>query len=97
MDTLGRFVVRPQDGGDLILGSMYKHQIGLLPGHIYEIREVLDELVLVDVGKAAIGMTQKDSKITPNWGWDANKILECGGNRYLLTEKEVESEQCSPQ
>jgi hypothetical protein len=54
-----RFVIRPAGlpgQGDLLLGAMFVMQNKQLlrPGIVYEIREILDELVIVPLGPAAI-------------------------------------------
>jgi hypothetical protein len=97
MNTLARFVVRPNNGGDLLLGAIYKGQKDIEPGYIYEIVETLGEISIKKVGPAAIGVTRKDSKLDINWGFSVNEILDWGEKRHLLTAKEVENEKCSPQ
>lgn len=92
MITLARFVIRPTDDGrgDLILGALFKQQRPdlLRPGLVYEIREVMDTMVLTSVGDAAIGRNTKDS-LMPHIHWlgTPDQILTSGG-AHLLTREE---------
>lgn len=71
-----RFTVR-KDGG-LMLGKSF----GLFePDMIYEVTEILDELVIRKVGVSSI------IKSTVSWEWDANQIVENGS--HLLTVEEL--------
>jgi hypothetical protein len=96
MKTLARFVIRPAKGkrGDLILGLMFKDQSPeLRPDRIYEIRDILGALTIVDVGESAIKTHGKNSVIQESWGWSVNDILNQSAGRFILTKAEVQREQ----
>jgi hypothetical protein len=92
MKTLARFTIRPhEDGkGDLILGALYKAQNAdlLKPGVIYEIREVMGELQIVDVGASAIRLNMNLGPIHVCWQHSVDYILSVSGKVHLLTENE---------
>lgn len=95
MKVIARFVTRPtgKDGKgppDLILGAAFKGaESHIKAGKIYEIRELLDELIVVEVGPAAIGWTHKTSLIGKvSWTNDVNYILEMSRRHHLLTVAE---------
>ena len=105
MKTLARFAIRPADNGytrgDLILGAMFKEQDTdlLKPNHVYEIREVLGVLTLVDVGESAMGMYPAECKTdTPlkgmvshaGWCSEVGYVLSVGGGRHLVTREECQ-------
>lgn len=104
MKTLARFAIRPADNGytrgDLILGAMFSNQDTRLlkPNHVYEIREVLGVLTLVDMGESAMGMyppqAQLDSPlrglVSPGWCSDVGYVLGAGGGQHLVTRSEKE-------
>jgi hypothetical protein len=76
-----RITVRCNPDGDLILG---KNVDLLKPGHVYEIIDMLGELIIKDLGESVV-----DNK--PNltqfcWGHDANTLIECSD--HLLTKDE---------
>jgi hypothetical protein len=85
--SIARFATRHIDGKkgetDLFLGVMFKCSTkALKPDHVYEIREILDELVIVDVGPCS------DPKA---WNYDVNVILECHTHEIFTTKKENEN------
>ncbi len=84
---VSRFTLRP-DG--LVLGALFKDQpAGLLkPGVIYEIREVLGVLTIVEVGPAAIGHDRRDSMTGVHWCNEVGFILNVGRGEHLLTQDE---------
>lgn len=93
MKPIARFVTRPTgakgDGEpDLLLGAAFRGQTVLKSGTIYEIRDVLGEATLHEVGPAAIGFTGKTSMIGVSWMDDASHILSCGDSRHILTVAE---------
>jgi hypothetical protein len=104
MKTLARFVIRPADSqyskGDLILGAMFKEQDTnlLKPNYVYEIREILDTLTIVNMGESAMGMypieAQLDSPLrgmVSHVGWcsEVSYILSVGGGQHLVTRTEM--------
>lgn len=99
MKMVARFVTRPtgKDGKgppDLILGAAFKGaESHLNAGKIYEIREILGELVIAEVGPAAIGWTHKTSLIgRVSWTNDVNYILEMSRSHHLLTAAEFQEQ-----
>lgn len=103
MKTLARFAIRPADDnystGDLILGALYKEQDNTLlkPNNVYEIREVLGVLTLVDMGESAMGLYPSQSKdqsfrrgLVPHSGWisDVGYILGVSSGQHLVTRQE---------
>jgi hypothetical protein len=94
MNTIARFTIRPTDEtsqeGDLILGGLFKRgqNQGLVPGKIYEIQNVLGELVIVDIGDSAIKLYER-TFVNVNWALSINSVLTQGAGQHLLTEKET--------
>jgi hypothetical protein len=91
MTTVARLTIRPtSDGeGDLILGNMYKTQGSVLkPGRIYEIRECLGELLIVDVGPSAI-KAKAQGRLGVGWENSVNDILQRGEKMQVMTEGEA--------
>jgi hypothetical protein len=89
LKDLGRFVIRPRaDGkGDLILGALAQSQGShLKPGVVYEFREILDSLLIVEIGSAAIAR-EREKNFPVSWANDINTILETG-KYHLLTKGE---------
>jgi hypothetical protein len=93
MRTLARFTIRPADEspdkGNLIIGALFKQQSPLLaPGRIYEVRLVLGEMVIADVGPAAIEQSGQ-GLVGACWNQDVNQILSVTQGAYLLTRSEA--------
>ena len=87
--TVARFTIRPNgEKDDLILGAIFQQDSGLVSGRIYEIRTVMGELMIDDLGPSAIKSTLKDSNISTCWGQDINSIAYNFPDP-LLTEDEV--------
>lgn len=63
----------------------------LKPDRVYEIQNILGELVIRDVGPSAIQMVPPaESKMYGmSWYNDINYILECSGGRHILTIDEI--------
>lgn len=104
MKALARFAIRPADDGykqgDLILGAMFREQDGnlLKPNHVYEIREVLGVLTIVDMGQSAMGMypayattTSPLKGMVPHAGWcsEVGYVLSVGQGMHLVTRNEI--------
>lgn len=93
MGIEGRFVCRSRmDGsGDLILGSMFKSQTGLLrPDVVYEIVNIMGELLIRPVGPAAINSDGSSRHlIGASWMNAFGEIPSMTGGRHLLTIEEV--------
>jgi hypothetical protein len=104
MQALARFAIRPADdgytSGDLILGAMFRDQSsGLLnPNHVYEVREVLGVLTLVEVGESAMGMYPPESTakgkskglVGPGWCSEVGHLLDVSCGRHLVTCEEIQ-------
>lgn len=105
MRALARFAIRPADDayatGDLILGAMFRDQSsGLLkPNHVYEIREVMGVLALVEVGESVMGMYPREATTTnphkgmvPGVGWcsEVGYVLSVAGGQHLIAREELQ-------
>lgn len=96
MKKLARFVIRPgpKKKAEIILGADLSEGV-LKRNVIYEIREVLGELMIEEVGPCALwdckGTRPKklERLIDRNWGRTLNDIVQ-GGGMYLLTIPELE-------
>lgn len=95
INTVARFVVRVSDG--LFIGCCYKQQLGTLkPNTVYEIRDVMGVLSIVELGQGIGGgpaeencYANKITDITPfHWAQDIGDIIATQQNHILLTEKE---------
>ena len=85
MKTVARFTTRHVDGKpgetDLFLGVMMKACSKVLkPDTVYEIRDVLGELMIVPVGPIA------NPKV---WNYDVSTILDCHTEEMICTKDEV--------
>jgi hypothetical protein len=93
MKPIARFVLRP--GGkkmdiktpDLIIGVPFQKQNILVANRIYQIEEILDELVIKNVGPSAIGRA-KESLLHENWYHDINSLLDTCGKYLFATQEE---------
>jgi hypothetical protein len=83
-DTYARITVRNDTDTSLILGKQFGNVFK--PGRVYEVRELLDELIIRDIGPSAMKpVGEGDGDM--NWGADANRIIEAGF--HLQTDDEV--------
>ena len=88
MDKFARFCVRDDgDGAGLILGQSFS---GILKADtVYEIRAILGELVIVEIGPSVVrGFKDGAYRVgyAMNWGADANTLVVAGN--HLFTEEE---------
>ena len=65
----------------------------LKPGIVYEIREVMDTLVIVPVGPSLLSASRTspdagDTLYGVSWSNDVSYILECVGKHLILTRDE---------
>ena len=83
MEPIARFTIRPNgDRADLIIGGNGKNS-PLKSNRVYEIREVLGELIIVDIGECAMDKSK--------WNHSINYLI-CHGVGYMVqTVKEWES------
>ena len=81
-EKFARIIVIPDERG-LLLGKSFGNI--LRPGILYQINNILDELVISQLGKTAM---RKDARhgLPPNWCNDASDIIESG--KHLYTEEE---------
>ena len=99
IDVIARFVTRGagKKGGapvDLILGAAMKGQKAFKPCRIYELRAVLGEIILVEIGPSALGPTPDTSAIGgTSWHHDISHIMRLNGKHIYLTYGEYK-EQC---
>lgn len=96
MKTVARMITRPVDDGsdapNLGLVAFFHGQSALKANRVYEIREVLGELVVVDIGEnVLVGKTEAERKGMPCWGQDVSTILNQGGRNLYLTKAEYAS------
>lgn len=85
MTLVGRITTRlcdPDDG--LAICSLVKNQTFFKPQHVYEIVEVMGELIIREVGPSWITMDHNKSFVT--WNSTIDYILEDAG-RYLGLSK----------
>jgi hypothetical protein len=93
LKTIARLSTRPvtddsfKDTGkvDLIIGTAFKGENILKPNRIYEIQEVLGELVIVDIGSS--GMTGTGVQL---WGKDIGTLVECHQTELYCTQEEIQ-------
>ena len=106
MKTVARFITRLQGDGDgLFVGTLMKGGVGVLkPNTVYEIREILGELAIAEIGRGigagsdnCITNSMADGKNPFHWGQDIGSIIECHGSALFLTHEEYSEyvkEQC---
>jgi len=91
MKHQARLIVRdggPEDG--MIIGTRLKGQTLFKPGHVYGVDEILDTVIIKDLGLSAIKNSFVDAAIGGCWGNDVSYLLDCAGKCLFLTEKEYE-------
>ena len=96
--TIARFTTRPSATGstkpDLGLICCFKNNDVIKANHVYEIKEIMGELMIVDLGEGAmLGETPKKRYGLPSWSQDISSILDMGGGRIILTKAELEYER----
>lgn len=93
MHKIARFTIRPEgDKGSIILGAMFNlpsAQQALKAGIIYEIREIMGELVVVEIGESELQLDANRTSVS--WNHSVNDILECGGKYIFLTKDEIDN------
>ncbi len=86
MNILGRFIVRPEgDGSRLMVGMMIPGNGVIRPGVVYELREVLGEVVLKEVGEPHM-----DKR---NWGREIGVVITGMDGTHLMTTEEYEERE----
>jgi hypothetical protein len=88
MRTIARFVTRrngKKANGCLLLGLSFGH---IEENRVYEIREIMDELCVIDLGPSAIGSCRKTSSLAhTNWDCTIDQILTYK-EPWILTKDE---------
>jgi len=94
MKALARFITRPKEGHqpDLGLMAFFRSNNLLKANRVYEIQEILGELVIRDVGECRLGMSISESHPTAQvcWGNDVGYILDVGDKYIFLTREETD-------
>lgn len=75
-----RFVLRPSDG--LVIGLCFKGH-GLKTGHVYEVEEVLGELMVREVGPSCV-----PKKGNPSWQSEIGVMVDLMEREFILTKEE---------
>ena len=84
MKRLMRFAIRTD--GTLVLGKLLAPGDFFVPGNLYEVRMLLDEPTIVDMGPSAISASLHPSP-GAQWASDATSIITNGA--HLLTPTEL--------
>jgi hypothetical protein len=94
MKPIARFVFRCENGkANIILGTCFKNEDIFKDNNVWQIEEVLGELVLKNLGPGIIGSTSKDSiMLGCNWQQSINDLLDGCGNYLFLTREEFKSQ-----
>jgi len=97
-NAIGRLLTRGSDDTntqvDLIIGAAFKNKEGvdrLKPDRIYEIRECLGVLTLVDIGASEVKQPDYENPEKTehmNWTHSFKHLATYNGVTYLLTEDE---------
>jgi len=99
---VARFVTRLQGEGDgLFVGSLFASAKGVLkPNTVYEIRDVMGTLTIVEVGQGVgagqdncVSNMMSEGKTPFHWGSDIGHTLDCFGKIMFLTYEEYQ-EHC---
>lgn len=102
INTVARFVTRLQGEGDgLFIGSLLKSGQGVLkPNTVYEIRDVMGALTIVEIGQGigagsdnCVSNMMAEGKTPFHWGSDIGHTLVCFGKIMFLTYEEYQ-EHC---
>jgi len=90
ISTSARIIIRDSDDPNDGLGLMtlMKGNTFFKKGRVYEVTEVLGELVIRDIGPSALGRTVTDGAIrSVCWQSDAGNILSVGSLIFLTREE----------
>jgi hypothetical protein len=96
--TIARFTTRPSGTGstkpDIGLICFFKDNDAIKANHVYEIKEIMGELRIIDLGEGAMsGETPEKRYGLPSWSQCIGDILMMGGGRIILTKAELEYER----
>ena len=95
MKTVARFVTRLQGEGDgLFIGALMSQGV-FKPNTVYEIKEILGELTIQEVGMACgagpdncVSSSLGDGKTMFHWACEIGHIIAMHGRHMFLTLKE---------
>jgi len=97
-NAIGRLLTRGSDNTntqvDLIIGASFKNRAGvewLKPDRIYEIRECIGVLTLVDIGASEVKQPNYENPEKTrhmNWAHSFERLVTDNGGTHLLTEDE---------
>jgi len=89
-EPIARLVFRKsEDQANLILGSCFKGQDIFKGNEVWQVDEILGELVLRKVGESIVGETGITSHISEcSWMHSVDDILERAGKHLFLTVEE---------
>jgi len=94
MKSIARFITRPSNipgsTPDLLIGGFYRNNDVIPAGRVFEIREVLGVLTIVDLGPSALGVDLQENSVRGDicWSNSVSHLLEVGGTTLLLTKQE---------
>lgn len=92
-NKVARFIIRPTEDNkaDIILGVMYNSdaaQNQLKPNVIYEIQDIMGELVVVEVGDSELKLEVNRTGVT--WNHAVGDIIDVAGKYIFLTGREFD-------
>ena len=98
MKTVARFVTRLQGDGDgLFIGALMSQGV-FKPNTVYEIKEILGELTIQEVGMACgagpdncVSSSLGDGKTMFHWGCEIGHIIAMHGRHMFLTIEEYKA------
>lgn len=92
MKTIARLVTRLQGEGDgLMIGATLNDHNFFKPNTVYEIRDIMGQHVIVEVGQGVMAQeneTVADSPVRQHWGTEIGYLIGAVGGKMFLTRKE---------
>lgn len=89
--TVGRFINRGADDKDgLLIGTAFRNN-PFKPNTVYEIVDILGELIIREVGKSIVAdnsETFRDSPMQLTWGSSIEQVLNTAGKYLFLSRDE---------
>jgi len=98
--TIARFIARPSKKGseqpDVGLMVFMRSNTELKANRVYEIRDVLGELSIVDVGECGVGpegiASSHDQLRDVCWGNEVGHVLDVGRHCAFMTREELDEQ-----
>jgi len=91
---IARLIFRKsEDQANLILGSCFKGQDRFKGNEVWQVEEILGELMLRKVGESIVGETGNTSHIQCSWMNSVDQILEVAGKYLFLTTEEYKAQR----